>query len=354
MAQGLKDIGAAARHRRSVHEVAPSRPWWIAWSASIAPRACPAWLAAWSEACSLLASRHVRAGAERSDRGWHDTRQYPAWMIYAKDFEVAYKGKNNPVTEARRVANGCTSSRSLRKRFPDDGIVAEERRIRARLGKRRCGSRPARRYQGVHRQNGEFSVMIAWPSPARVSWVCVPARQRQAVPRLWSATAPARAGGPDDGVRVSHKADRDAEVVVSRSHRPSSIEQIMQQLGATEEMPMRFGGREGGADRRATRGSVRAFSDKSSLWDACGPGQPQGCRPAASRTWMGRPSARAADMQNRTGHPGGERSDVRARPERRAGRVAGRGLPGAERTRGRRMHLRCPEQSARSLVGCGR
>ncbi len=58
--------------------------------------------------------------------------------IYARDFEVAYKGKNDPVTEADQLANTYIVG-ELRKRFPDDGIIAEESVERGDgLAKARC------------------------------------------------------------------------------------------------------------------------------------------------------------------------------------------------------------------------
>ncbi|MGD8607545.1 MAG: inositol monophosphatase family protein, partial [Myxococcales bacterium] len=46
-------------------------------------------------------------------------------QIYATDFDVAYKGKSDPVTEADTRANAYIVE-ELRRLFPDDGIVAEE------------------------------------------------------------------------------------------------------------------------------------------------------------------------------------------------------------------------------------
>jgi 3'(2'), 5'-bisphosphate nucleotidase len=45
--------------------------------------------------------------------------------IYARDFSVAYKTKNDPVTEGDKLANAYLVEQ-LRAHFPGDGIVAEE------------------------------------------------------------------------------------------------------------------------------------------------------------------------------------------------------------------------------------
>ena len=45
--------------------------------------------------------------------------------VYAKDFEVEFKGENSPVTEADKKANAFIVG-ELARHFPKDGIVAEE------------------------------------------------------------------------------------------------------------------------------------------------------------------------------------------------------------------------------------
>ena len=45
--------------------------------------------------------------------------------IYATDFAVSYKGPNDPVTEADKLANDLLVE-GLRVSFPGDGVVAEE------------------------------------------------------------------------------------------------------------------------------------------------------------------------------------------------------------------------------------
>jgi 3'(2'), 5'-bisphosphate nucleotidase len=89
---------------------------------------------------------------------------------------------------------------------------------------------------------------------------------------------------------------------VSRSHRPASIEQIMQQLGATQEMPSGSVGVKVGLIAERLADLYVHVSDKSSLWDACGP---EALLHAAGGRFVhvdGRPiSYASADMKNRGG-----------------------------------------------------
>jgi 3'(2'), 5'-bisphosphate nucleotidase len=71
---------------------------------------------------------------------------------------------------------------------------------------------------------------------------------------------------------VSDEADPAAlRLVVSRSHRPDSIGQIMAKLGATRETPSGSVGIKVGLIAERSADLYVHVSDKSSLWDACGP-----------------------------------------------------------------------------------
>src|SRR6476469_10068213 len=160
--------------------------------------------------------------------------------IYAKDFSVAYKGKNNPVTEADQLVNAFLV-RELRQRFPEDGIVAEETadQSEAQL-KRRCWFvDPLDGTKEFIAKNGEFSVMLglAIDGASQLGVVYQPS-----LDKLYSGVVGHGASlserGSERSLNVSEQRDPSAlRLVVSRSHRPESIEQIMQKLGATQEIP---------------------------------------------------------------------------------------------------------------------
>lgn len=93
--------------------------------------------------------------------------------IYATDFSVGYKAKNDPVTEADQLASRVIVE-GLQHEFPDDMVVSEEEPIPA------MSSAPDRVWyvdplDGTHefiKRNGEFAVMIglAIDGRPRVGW----------------------------------------------------------------------------------------------------------------------------------------------------------------------------------------
>lgn len=194
--------------------------------------------------------------------------------IYARDFAVAYKSKNDPVTEADKIANGYIVAQ-LRARFPSDGIIAEESLERGdALEKRRCWFvDPLDGTKEFIAKNGEFSVMIglAIDGVSTLGVVYQPA-----LDKLYRGVvgdgALLEQRGEQRPLAVSDQADpARLKLVVSRSHRPASIEQIMQRLGATEEMPSGSVGVKVGRIAERDADLYVHVSDKSSLWDACAP-----------------------------------------------------------------------------------
>jgi 3'(2'), 5'-bisphosphate nucleotidase len=194
--------------------------------------------------------------------------------IYARDFAVAYKGKNDPVTEADQLANAHLVA-ALEQHFPDDGIIAEESPERGdALSKSRCWFvDPLDGTKEFIAKNGEFSVMLglAIDGVSQLGAVYQPA-----LDKLYLGTRGGEAfllqGGQKTRLQVSDKARcSELKLVVSRSHRPSSIAAIMQRLGASEEMPSGSVGVKVGLIAERAADLYVHVSDKSSLWDACGP-----------------------------------------------------------------------------------
>lgn len=194
--------------------------------------------------------------------------------IYARDFEVAYKGKNDPVTEADQLANTYIVS-ELRRRFPDDGIVAEESVERGdAVEKARCWFvDPLDGTKEFIAKNGEFSVMIGFAIEGASMLGVV---YQPSLDKLYRGVVGEGAVLEERGAQrplvVSEQADAARlKLVVSRSHRPASIEGIMQRLGATEEMPSGSVGVKVGLIAEQRADLYVHVSDKSSLWDACAP-----------------------------------------------------------------------------------
>lgn len=194
--------------------------------------------------------------------------------IYARDFRVAYKGANDPVTEADQRANAYIVG-ELKKRFPDDGIIAEESSERGdALVKNRCWFvDPLDGTKEFIAKNGEFSVMIglAVAGESKLGVVYQPS-----LDKLYHGVVGERAvleqHGQSRVLTVSEQADpAKLKLVVSRSHRPASIEALMQRLGASEEMPSGSVGVKVGLIAERVADLYVHVSDKSSLWDACAP-----------------------------------------------------------------------------------
>jgi 3'(2'), 5'-bisphosphate nucleotidase len=194
--------------------------------------------------------------------------------IYAKDFAVAYKGRNDPVTEADQLANTYLVG-ELRRRFPDDGIVAEESQEQGdALSKRRCWFvDPLDGTKEFIAKNGEFSVMLglAVDGESQLGVVFQPEKDKLYRGVVGQGAA-LEQHGQTLALQVSDKRRTDQlKLVASRSHRPASIEQIMHKLGAKDEMPSGSVGVKVGLIAERIADLYVHVSDKSSLWDACGP-----------------------------------------------------------------------------------
>jgi 3'(2'), 5'-bisphosphate nucleotidase len=225
--------------------------------------------------------------------------------IYARDFAVAYKSKNDPVTEADQRVNAYLVA-ELQRRFPEDGIVAEES---VDLGHAATKSRcwfvdPLDGTKEFIAKNGEFSVMIGLSieGVSKLGVVYQPSLDKLYRGVVGAGAALERSGTITE-LRVSEQADpARLKLVVSRSHRPSSIEHIMKRLGATEEMPSGSVGVKVGLIAERAADLYVHVSDKSSLWDACGP---EAILHAAGGRFVHVDgtaiSYRASDMKNRRG-----------------------------------------------------
>jgi 3'(2'), 5'-bisphosphate nucleotidase len=194
--------------------------------------------------------------------------------IYAKDFAVAYKTKNDPVTDADQRANAYLVD-ELRARFPSDGVVAEETADQSdALRARRCWFvDPLDGTKEFIAKNGEFSVMLglAIDGESRLGVVYQPSKDKLYA-GVVGGGATLTEHGKTRALHVSDKPDPSTlRLVVSRSHRPASIERIMQALGAREEMPSGSVGVKVGLITEQAADLYVHVSDKSSLWDACGP-----------------------------------------------------------------------------------
>lgn len=194
--------------------------------------------------------------------------------IYDSDFDVAFKGKADPVTEADRRANDYIVEQ-LRKTFPEDGVVAEESpdRTDAVMRGRVWYVDPLDGTKEFIAKNGEFSVMLglAIDGCATLGVVYQPVRDKLYSGVVGQGATLEEAGARRD-LRVSDVAEpQDLRLVVSRSHRSESTDLVVQRLGIQRETCSGSVGLKVGLIAAQAADLYVHLSDRSSAWDACGP-----------------------------------------------------------------------------------
>jgi 3'(2'), 5'-bisphosphate nucleotidase len=194
--------------------------------------------------------------------------------VYATDFDVELKGKNDPVTVADHRANELIVSR-LRAAFPGDGIVAEESADKsdATARGRVWYVDPLDGTKEFIDRNGEFAVMIGLTvdGDARVGAIYQPTKDK-----MWGGVVGQGAFLIENGARRElHVSDvRDPsklKLVVSRSHRAKSTDDLVKRLGITSEVQHGSVGLKIGMLAEQVADLYVIIANKSSKWDACGP-----------------------------------------------------------------------------------
>jgi 3'(2'), 5'-bisphosphate nucleotidase len=164
-------------------------------------------------------------------------------QVYARDFAVAYKGPQDPVTEADQLANALIIER-LSKEFPGVPIVAEESDPTTfadfREHERIFFVDPIDGTREFIDKNGEFAVMIGLVEGERAVATVIDAPARGEVFAAWVGEGAwwIRAG-KSESIRVSAVQDiRQGRIVGSRSHRGPALEQALAKLGPKELLVM--------------------------------------------------------------------------------------------------------------------
>jgi len=194
--------------------------------------------------------------------------------VYATDFDVAYKGANDPVTVADQRANDLIV-RGLREAFPGDGVVAEESPDRSdALARGRCWYvDPLDGTKEFIAKNGEFAVMIGLSveGEARAGVVHQPVKDKL-YRGVVGEGAVLEEGGQQRPLTVSETADPAAlRLVVSRSHRAASTDKLVERLGIRDELQHGSVGLKIGILSERGADLYVIMAPKSSKWDACGP-----------------------------------------------------------------------------------
>jgi 3'(2'), 5'-bisphosphate nucleotidase len=194
--------------------------------------------------------------------------------VYATDFSVTYKAEADPVTDADTKANAYIVA-ELRTAFPDDGIVAEENEDTSdALEPGRCWYiDPLDGTREFVARNGEFSVMLglAIDGVSTAGVVYQPGTDK-----LYSGVVDGGAFLEERGARRELKVSEVTEpsrlkLVVSRSHRNRAVAEVVDQLGISEETTSGSVGLKAGLIAEQKADLYVHISDRSSMWDACGP-----------------------------------------------------------------------------------
>ena len=194
--------------------------------------------------------------------------------VYATNFSVAYKAKADPVTEADTRANAFIVG-ELHKAFPGDGIVAEESpdRSDALLSGRCWYVDPVDGTKEFIARNGEFAVMMGLAiDGASVLGVVYQPVTDKLYAGIVGQGATLEQHGVSRELRVSEVADpQKLRLVVSRSHRNRAVDRVVSKLGIKEEKQTGSVGLKAGLIAERQADVYLHISDKSSMWDACGP-----------------------------------------------------------------------------------
>ncbi len=194
--------------------------------------------------------------------------------VYATDFSVAYKGKNDPVTDADKRGNELIVN-GLRQAFPGDIVVAEEseKPDDTQTGNRIWYVDPVDGTKEFIAKNGEFSVMIglAVNGNAKVGVVFRPDGDV-----LYAGVVDQEAWMETQGERTDLAVTIPAPstpitLAVSRSHRNPMLEKIGQDLGVEKEIPSGSVGLKIGLIARGLADVYMEPGPYTKLWDACGP-----------------------------------------------------------------------------------
>jgi len=197
-----------------------------------------------------------------------------ALEVYAGEHGVELKSEANPVTVADRRINELVVD-ALRRRFPGDGIVAEESPDHGdALTARRCWFvDPLDGTKEFIAKNGEFSIMLGLSIDGRAALGAV---YQPVGDKLYRGVvghgASLEHAGTTRALHVSTTATPSAlRLVVSRSHRGSQTDGVVAALGITHERPSGSVGLKVGLIAEQEADVYVHPTGHTSLWDSCGP-----------------------------------------------------------------------------------
>jgi 3'(2'), 5'-bisphosphate nucleotidase len=195
--------------------------------------------------------------------------------VYETPFEVQYKAKDDPVTRADRESNALLCDR-LGHAFPGVPVVAEESEASAYAGFAEADAAwfvdPLDGTREFVARNGEFSVMIGLAVKGRavVGVVVAPAWGRSFFgvvgDRAWEVAA--------DGSRVpihpsSQPSLKGASIVLSRSRVSPRLAELVDSLGAREQVRHGSSGLKGALVAIGANDAYLQPGRAGMRWDAC-------------------------------------------------------------------------------------
>ncbi|NUP05204.1 MAG: 3'(2'),5'-bisphosphate nucleotidase CysQ [Polyangiaceae bacterium] len=200
--------------------------------------------------------------------------------VYATDFTVDYKGKDDPVTRADREANTLICAR-LAAAFPEHGILAEESAPADDAERATISAKPRLFFvdpvdgtREFTEKNGQFCIMIglATDDGAVAGVVAVPVENKLFFGTVdgGSFVEPLDGSGPAQPLAIAPEASR-VRAVVSRSHPSPKTRAVLDKIGVTETIPC---GSVGLKAARVLESRAELYvhpSRGASLWDACAP-----------------------------------------------------------------------------------
>jgi 3'(2'), 5'-bisphosphate nucleotidase len=194
--------------------------------------------------------------------------------IYATDFPVDYKAKNDPVTEADRLASRVIAE-GLRREFPNDMVVSEEEPIPplAPVPDRVWYVDPLDGTQEFIKRNGEFAVMIglAVAGSARLGVVFRPVTAELFFGIIGQG-AWLDAKGSTCPLRVSSGTDPShLRLASSRSHRHRLMDELCRRLGIRDECRVGSVGIKVGMVVTRQADIYLEPSAMTKAWDSCAP-----------------------------------------------------------------------------------
>jgi len=195
--------------------------------------------------------------------------------VYAEPFEVAYKGKDDPVTRADHEANALLCAR-LERAFPGVPIVAEESDPETYAAFSRADAAwfvdPLDGTREFVARNGEFAVMLglAEGGRAKVGVIIAPAWNRTFVGVVGEGAWEIAADGSREPLRVSSRDSlQGASLVVSRSRTSAALAAAVHAMGAS---PPKAHGSSGLKAALVATGAHDAYVQSGPAgmrWDAC-------------------------------------------------------------------------------------